>query len=193
MHTRIPHAPQLAVLTLVALATACSDSADPTMPETDGLGPAASMGSAHGDVVEAVTGAAHAFGTLNGVPFPRYLQFNARRFEDGAVEGEAHLVTGTIQWHGDVTCFTLVTENRVWLGVRADQISDPRGILFPGGPPPVLDLFAVVVDNGEGAVDPDDTTSAVVIGGPGRAEELCETGFDGLADVELTSGNVQVH
>lgn len=189
MHSRTR--PLLALIAL-AVGTGCTDAAAPLSPDPV-VEP--ETAAAHQVWVEAVTGAAHAFGTLNGVPFPRNLQFNARRSVDGDVVGHFQLLTGIVQWRGPVLCFEIVSDTQVRIGGLAASVVDPRGILFGDVPPPqgVLEVFAIVTDNGEGSGTPPDTTSPVFIGGPGTAAAGCAGEFDGSPDVELSSGNVQIH
>lgn len=173
-------------------AVGCSDGASPMEP----ISIASSSLSMAGDVwVESVTGSAHSFGTLNGVPFPRNIQFNARRAADGTVAGHFQLNTGIVTWRGPVLCFEIVDETTVRLGGLAATIIDPKGTVFGDAPPPqgILEVVTLVSDNGEGAGDAADTTSPVFIGGPGTAAAGCAGEFDGTPHVELTSGNVQIH
>ncbi len=187
---RLQYPTALAAFAAMALVSACQDSAGVLAPE-----PAEAIAPTAADAfVESVTGSAHTFGDLNGVPYPRNLEFNARRAADGAVSGGFQLLTGIVQWRGPVTCFEIVSETQVRIGGLAAQIIDPKGTVF-GGPPPqgVLEVFAIVNDNGEGAGDPADTSTPVVIGGPGTAALGCAGGFDGTPSMELSSGNVQIH
>jgi hypothetical protein len=178
---------------LVALAAVgCSDGTSPVGPISS---PDFSMSSESNVWVETVTGAAHSFGTLNGVPFPRNIQFNARRAADGTVAGHFQLNTGIVTWRGPVLCFEIVDETTVRLGGLAATVIDPKGIVFGDTPPPqgILEVATLVSDHGEGSGDPADTTSPVFIGGPGTAAAGCAGEFDGAPDVELSSGNVQIH
>lgn len=174
----------------MCMVSACADSTAPPAPHAAG-GVEYSLAGAP---VESVTGSAHTFGELNGAPFPRNLQFNASRTTDGVVTGHFQLLTGIVQWRGPVTCFEIVNDTQVRIGGLAAQIIDPKGTVFAGSPPQgVLEIFAIVHDNGEGADDPPDTSTPVVIGGPGTAALGCAGNFDGTPTMELASGNVQIH
>lgn len=184
---------RIATMMVVTIAAAaCSDGpslVEPADTQTTSL-------SSTGDAwVEMVTGSAHTIGTFNDAPFPRNLQFSARRNSDGDVSGQFQLNTGFVRWNGPVLCFEIVSETQVRIGGLADRIQDPKGIFFGDATPPrgVIEIFAIVSDNGEGSSDDPDSATPIFIGGPGTAAEGCGGGADGTPETELASGNVQIH
>lgn len=179
------------VLACLAATTACSDGADvagPVSPESSSLDAGLAW-------TEAVTGSAHTIGVLNGARYPRNLEFSARRDAEGAVEGRFQLHTGRVLWQGPVTCFEILNGTTVRIGGLAEKIIDPKGTVFGNSPPPqgFLEIFAIVTDNGEGSADSPDTSTPIFIGGPGTAAAGCDGTYDGTPDMELSSGNVQIH
>lgn len=114
---------------------------------------------------------------------------SAIRHADGAVSGQFELKSaqdGGLRIHGDVVCFTIVG-NTARIAGRVEQSNTT---LVPEGSYVVW----TVVDNGEGANDPPDTTSDFF--GPfseAAAAAHCAVGFNLAPFLPVLDGNLQVH
>lgn len=128
-----------------------------------------------------------------GLSIRERYSFNAIRHPDGSVTGEWQLddkilPLGEFPFHGDVTCFTILPDNRtVWLGGTVERDRAFGGV--------GSDANWTVVDNGEGANAPADQATDLTTGfPPGAAANHCATGT-GLTNiplVDIVGGNVQV-
>ena len=115
--------------------------------------------------------------------------FNAITHQDGTVSGEfeEHVESSTGDFvrrtHGIITCLTVSGNVARFGGVITESSGNAA--------PPGTEIFATVVDNGEGANDPDDLASPGGSGNPGVALRHCTAGlFRPL--FPITAGNVQV-
>jgi hypothetical protein len=148
---------------------------------------------AGGTIVASASGGAHWT-----IPLPnpfgvvvqnRTLAFDARRYEDGSVDGrfEYHQVVEgeAFRFNVDVTCFVVYDGNRAKIGGVVEQSSDPT---VPVGTFAWFQVF----DNGEGTGAPPDRSSLVGFGDEAANEAFCNSPNlprFGPWDVQ---GNVQV-
>ena len=157
------------------------------------LGIALSSFAVHGAAADpdsqvSATGHAGFVNRVNGNAFD--LSFSAIQHHDltRTVSGEfqSRVVTSTGEFvrrtHGMVICLT-VTGNIARIG---GIITESSG----NAPPPSTDVFATVVDNGQGENDPNDLASPGG-SGPGTALIHCATGLPQRL-FPVTSGNIQV-
>jgi hypothetical protein len=84
----------------------------------------------------------------------RNFSFNAREQHDGAVEGgftlQARFASSTTKVKGQVTCLSLLSDNRAYMAGFTTEATDDIRVGVP---------FAfMVVDNGEGNATPDEIT-----------------------------------
>jgi hypothetical protein len=143
--------------------------------------------TAAADERESVTGHVDFVDTVTNLRF-RY-SVNAIRHQDGSVSGEFenHVVNATtgafvLRAHVGIVCFT-VNGNVARIGGIIEQAAG-------AGPPPGLEGFITVVDNGEGGNAVPDLASPPGVA-PGSALAHCTTGLPRpLFPVE--HGNVQV-
>lgn len=128
-----------------------------------------------------------------GLSIRERYSFNALRHPDGTVTGEWQVADkfdplGEFAFHGDVTCFTIASDNKTaWLGGIVER--------DPGFGTTGLDANWTVVDNGEGNKAPPDQATDLTFGVPtGMAAVHCATGngTTSIPPVNIVGGNVQV-
>ena len=148
---------------------------------------AAAPALADSDVQESVTGHVQFVNTTSGNTI-RY-SLSAIRHPDGTVTGEfeEHVYSATGEFvrrtHGVNICFTI-----------EGNMARTGGIVTEGegnAPPPGTEVFATVVDQGEGANDPPDLASPGGSGPPGSAVAHCTVGFR-RSLFPIVAGNIQV-
>ena len=171
----------------ITLLAGCADPAAPP-------GRAPSLSSAAEDAGPIVTGAGHIIRDLGAGPELTTFSYNAIRRGGGDVGGhfQYNLRVGDVTISGHVTCTTTVG-NVAWIGGVIDKVksADPADQSFVA-----TDVWWRVVDNGEGADDPPDLSTSLLLTLPGTtitAESWCRDqpvlGF--LRPVN--SGNITVH
>ena len=168
---------------LVVLVTlACSESAVAPKQSVSLGGPATSIGG----VVASASGSAHRIRPLpDGELW--VLTFNATKFADGSVNGEAHVDRHDlgVSWSVDVTCLSVVG-NTAWIG---GIIRNSKGGLPRDG---TVSYF-YVIDNGEGEDAPPDRASAVRLNDQaGEDIAFCTTRPLGLVASDIAHGDVHV-
>ena len=142
---------------------------------------------ADSDVQESVSGHVQFLNTTSGNTI-RYSTHTVRH-PDGTVTGEfeEHVYSSTGEFvrrtHGINICMTIVGNMARTGGI----VTDGEG----AAPPPGTEIFATVVDNGEGANDPPDLASPGGSGPPGTALAHCTVGFRRTL-FPIQVGNVQV-
>lgn len=147
----------------------------------------AQVGATASGAQQRVTGHATIF--LPGFNAEEKYSNSAIRHADGSVSGQFELKSaqdGGLRIHGDVVCFTIVG-NTARIAGRVDKSNTT---LVPEG----TYVIWTVVDNGEGANDPPDTTSDFF--GPfneAGANAHCAVGFNLAPFLPVLDGNLQVH
>jgi hypothetical protein len=167
---------------MLFLVVGCSDeqAVNPTGNSLSGSG---AGGIGKGRVVESVTGSGHLTRpeTVGNPGLWRTFSFNARKYDDGSVEGSYQV--SDHEWtyaKGPITCFMIV-DNQAWL----------YGVIEKSGLPGYVGTQRVfrVIDNGEGANAAPDQISLLHLALNPCPEEP-PLGRPAVYDIE--SGNIQI-
>jgi hypothetical protein len=142
--------------------------------------------AAAGGIVESATGSAH---RIRPLPDGQLwvLTFDAKKFADGSVTGEAHVDRHDlgVSWSVDVTCLSVVG-NTAWIG---GIMRNSKGGLPVDG---AISYF-YVIDNGEGNNAAPDRASAVRLNDrAGEDIAFCTQRPLLLVASDIAHGNVQV-
>ena len=115
----------------------------------------------------------------------RTFSFHARVMPDGSVDGEYdnHNRQGGFVNHGEIDCLRFLGPNGAVMSGPSERSTNPAA------PEGSISIFRVE-DNGEGADDPPDRVSQLLIFPPGSAEN-CQT-FTPATLIPLIGGNIQV-
>ncbi|SRR6266550_1748640 len=115
----------------------------------------------------------------------RTFSFHARVMPDGTVDGEYenhNRQLGTFS-HGDINCLRFIGTNRAVMSATIRRTNNPGGTA--GGR-----AIFTVEDNGEGAADPPDRVSSILLLPPGSNQDC--SNFTNASSIAIVGGNVRV-
>lgn len=180
-----------AVAVGVSAAAACDSPTGPRAGEGPALEPdgvlAAVRGESHGPVVGTANGTLFRFVTNadNSITTVR-MDVDARKYEDGTARGAYRYQAGGVAIVVDVTCMTLVDDNRAWIaGVITETTVGFLGHVS----------YFYTFDNGEGANAEPDIVSLVRVEarpGLGEADRFCDELPQILPARNVDDGNITV-
>jgi hypothetical protein len=116
----------------------------------------------------------------------RTFSFHARVMPDGSVEGEYenhNRQLGSMS-HGDIDCLRFIGTNRAVMSGTIRRI-----VNNPGGTAGGRAIFTVE-DNGEGANDPPDRVSSILLLPPGSNQDC--SNFTNTTSIAIEGGNIRV-